>query len=181
MVIYYLTKDASDWWDNVEEYYMGREIDWEDFKTEFERKYFPPEAKDRLEIQFLELTQGNRKVREYEAEFTKLRKYSPYGARNEGALIQRFIRGLRADFASRLQVVMFHSLYELAEIAVNVEEGMEKEQAMLKHAEQSRRTEGLGVRRMNNKGQFNRGRGRGRRNDRRFTNGPDVCYTCVGT
>lgn len=83
--------------------------------------------------------------------------------------------------ASRLQVVKFHSLYELAEIAVNVEEGMEKEQAMMKHAEPSRRTEGLGVRRMNNKGQFNRGRGRGRRNDIRFTNGPDVCYTCGGT
>ena len=126
VAIYYLTKDASDWWDNVEEYYMGREIDWEDFKTEFERKYFPPEAKDRLEIQFFELTQGNRKVREYEAEFTKLRKYSPYGARNEDALIRRFIRGLRADLASRLQVVKFLSLYELGEIAVNVEEGMEK-------------------------------------------------------
>ena len=90
---------------------MGREIDWEDFKNEFERKYFPPEAKDRQEIQFLELTKGNRKVREYEAEFTKLRKYSPSGARNEGALIRRFIRGLRADLASRLQVVKFHSLY----------------------------------------------------------------------
>lgn len=25
VAIYYLTKDASDWWDNVEEYYMGRE------------------------------------------------------------------------------------------------------------------------------------------------------------
>ncbi|XP_033134305.1 uncharacterized protein LOC117127762 [Brassica rapa] len=112
---YYLTKDASDWWDNVEEYYMGREIDWEYFKTKFERKYFPPEAKDRLEIQFLELTQGNRKVREYEAEFTKLRKYSHYGERNE-------------------------------EIAVNVEKGMEKDQAMMKHAEPSRRTEGLGGR-----------------------------------
>ena len=181
VAIYYLTKDASDWWDNVEEYYIGRDLDWEDFKTEFERKYFPPEAKDRLEIQFLELTQGNRKVREYEAEFTKLRKYSPYGARNEGALIRRFIRGLRADLASRLQVVKFHSLYELAEIAVNVQEGMEKEQAMMKHSEPSRRTEGLGIRRMNNKGQFNRGRSRGRRNDRRFGNGPNVCYTCGGT
>ncbi|XP_048598049.1 uncharacterized protein LOC125578942 [Brassica napus] len=160
---------------------MGREIDWEDFETDFEWKYFSPKAKDWLEIQFWELTQGNRKVREYEAEFTKLRKYSPYGARNEGTLIRRFIRGLRADLASRLQVVKFHSLYELAEIAVNVQEGMEKEQAMMKHSEPSRRTEGLGIRRMNNKGQFNRGRSRGRRNDRRFGNGPNVCYTCGGT
>ncbi|KAF2608002.1 hypothetical protein F2Q68_00043985 [Brassica cretica] len=33
---------------------------------------------------------------------------------------------------------------------------------------------------MNNKGQFNRGRGRGRKNDGRFRNGPNVCYTCGG-
>ena len=90
----------------------------------------------------MELTQGNRKVREFEAEFTKVRKYSPYGPRNEGALIRRFIRGLRADLASHLQVVKFHSLYELAEIAVNVEEGMGKEQAMMRHAEPSRRLKG---------------------------------------
>ena len=32
VAIYYLIKDASDWWDNVEEYYMGRDINWEDFK-----------------------------------------------------------------------------------------------------------------------------------------------------
>ncbi|KAF3493238.1 hypothetical protein DY000_02053897 [Brassica cretica] len=51
---------------------------------------------------------------------------------------------LRADLASRLQLVKFHSLYELAEIAVNVEEGMEKEKAMMKYAEPLRRTEGLG-------------------------------------
>ena len=56
-----------------------------------------------------------------------------------------------------------------------------KEQAMMMHAEPSRRTEGLGIRRMNNEGKFNRGRGQGRRNGGQFRNGPDVCYTCGDT
>ncbi|KFK28841.1 hypothetical protein AALP_AA7G055700 [Arabis alpina] len=44
---------------------------WMEFRMEFEKNYFPTEAKDRLEIQFLELKQRNRSVREYKAEFTQ--------------------------------------------------------------------------------------------------------------
>ncbi|KAH0853574.1 hypothetical protein HID58_093065 [Brassica napus] len=42
--------------------------------------------------------------------------------------------------------VLLDRLDHRTEIAVNVEEGTEKEQAMMKHAEPSRRTEGLGGR-----------------------------------
>ncbi|XP_024015974.1 uncharacterized protein LOC112089223 [Eutrema salsugineum] len=44
------------------------------FDEKFNQKYFPSEAWDRLEQQFMDLTQGNWTVREYEVEFNRLRR-----------------------------------------------------------------------------------------------------------
>jgi len=44
-------------------------MSWADFVAEFNAKYFPKEALDRMEARFLELTQGERSVREYDREF----------------------------------------------------------------------------------------------------------------
>ncbi|XP_048627662.1 uncharacterized protein LOC125596618 [Brassica napus] len=46
-----------------------------DFEVEFNHKYFPAEAWDRLEAKFLYLVQGRRTVREYEEEFNRLWRY----------------------------------------------------------------------------------------------------------
>ena len=98
IAIHYLKKDAANWWTNLEKQFEDKEPTWEDFRREFEKKYFPQEVKDKLEAKFLELKQAERSVR----------KYVSYD--NEAAIIQRFIRGLRPDIRSRLQVVVFSSL-----------------------------------------------------------------------
>ena len=72
----------------MEKQFEDKEPTWEDFRREFEKKYFPQEVKDKLEAKFLELKQAERNVR----------KYVSYD--NEAAIIQRFIRGLRPDIRS---------------------------------------------------------------------------------
>ena len=71
--VYYLEGDATGWWDSIDRQHGHTITSWESFKGEFERKYFPPEAKNRLERQFMNLVQGDRPVRSYESEFTWLR------------------------------------------------------------------------------------------------------------
>ena len=79
VAVYYLEKDAISWWLCVERNFGDFDLSWADFRTAFVRKYFPPEARDRLEIKFMELVQGGLSIRKYEAEFTRLRKYVHYG------------------------------------------------------------------------------------------------------
>ncbi|CAG7863508.1 unnamed protein product [Brassica rapa] len=54
-------------------------------------KYFPAEAWDRLEAQFLDLAQGHRTVREYEEEFNRLRRFVGRELEDEAVQVRRFI------------------------------------------------------------------------------------------
>ncbi|KAF2556007.1 hypothetical protein F2Q68_00014326 [Brassica cretica] len=79
MAVYYLDKDAAEWW-YAAEWWESRDrqvghlvTTWATFKQEFERKYFTLESKRRLQRQFANLVQGDKTVREYESEFMRLR------------------------------------------------------------------------------------------------------------
>ena len=139
VAVYYLEKDAISWWLCVERNFGDFNLSWADFRTAFVRKYFPPEARDRLEIKFMELVQGGLSVRKYEAEFTRLRKYVHYGREDEMMIIRKFLRGLNPYIRSRLEAVEFHRLADLVERAVNVEEAIAAERASSSHSAQPRR------------------------------------------
>ncbi|XP_022564277.2 uncharacterized protein LOC106373000 [Brassica napus] len=139
VAVYYLEKDAISWWSCVERNFGDFNLSWADFRTAFVRKYFPPEARDRLEIKFMELVQGGLSVRKYEAEFTRLRKYVHYGREDEMMIIRKFLRGLNPYIRSRLEAVEFHRLADLVERAVNVEEAIAAERASSSNATQPRR------------------------------------------
>ena len=87
VAVYYLQGDARNWWESVERQHGNHITSWDVFQKEFRRKYFPPEARHRLERQFINLTQGDRTVREYKAEFTSLRRYVFNGQENEATMI----------------------------------------------------------------------------------------------
>jgi len=70
-----LDEDGRAWWDSVVSRYRDQPITWEMFKKEFESKYFPPEARDCLELQFMSLEQGQKSVLAYEQIFTRLGRY----------------------------------------------------------------------------------------------------------
>ncbi|KAG7543335.1 Integrase catalytic core [Arabidopsis thaliana x Arabidopsis arenosa] len=87
IAIHFLEGNAHNWWLAVDKRKGGRIETFKDFEDEFNRKYFPSEAWDRLESDFLDLVQGRRTVREYEEEFNKLRRY--VGRELEDEAVQR--------------------------------------------------------------------------------------------
>ncbi|XP_010451718.1 PREDICTED: uncharacterized protein LOC104733888 [Camelina sativa] len=139
VAVHYLKDDASDWWIGVKRHYNHRDPTWEEFRKEFEGKYFPPEVRDRLENEFINLEQGEKSVRELEAIFTRLRKYVYRGRDNEAAMTRHFLHALRPDIQSMLMSVTYQRVDKLVERAVNVEEHIEMEkEAMRKDQEKGK-------------------------------------------
>ncbi|KFK31775.1 hypothetical protein AALP_AA6G157100 [Arabis alpina] len=80
LAVHYLDGDAHLWWRSVAARWVGTVMSWSDFVTEFNSKFFPQEALDRLEARFLDLTQGAMSVREYDVEFSRLLGYAAVGS-----------------------------------------------------------------------------------------------------
>ncbi|XP_010480941.1 PREDICTED: uncharacterized protein LOC104759750 [Camelina sativa] len=135
LAVQYLKDEALVWWEKVVDQAHGRyELTWADFKTEFSRKYFPREAMDRMEEEFLELRQGTMTVREYDREFDRLSRFAGRFM-NEDELIRRFLRGLRIELKNRCEMYDYRSKIDLVEKAANLEIGLEKEMSQNKAAQ----------------------------------------------
>ncbi|XP_020875554.1 uncharacterized protein LOC110226932 [Arabidopsis lyrata subsp. lyrata] len=135
LAVHYLRGEADHWWRNVKRSLpIGFVSTWEDFLREFNNKYFSQEAMDQLDHEFLELRQGTMSIREYEAVFTRLRRFC---VRNFGEqdMMRRFMRGLRADIRNRSSIRAYTSLVELVEEIAMMERGLEEEAKDLKRAQ----------------------------------------------
>ncbi|KAF3612113.1 hypothetical protein DY000_02049386 [Brassica cretica] len=132
MAVYYLDKDAAEWWESRDRQVGHLVTTWEAFKNEFERKYFTPESKRRLQSQFANLVQGDKTVREYESEFMRLRRHVLRGQDDVETMISNFMFGLKPELENRLAVGNHESLTELVEKAVNVEIRLKAEKAIRK-------------------------------------------------
>ncbi|KAF8092994.1 hypothetical protein N665_0394s0003 [Sinapis alba] len=98
-----------------------------DFVVEFNHKYFPAEAWDRLEAKFLDLVQGRRTVTEYEEELNRLRRYVGKELEDESVQVRRFIRGLRVELRTYCSVRTFHTMSELVERIATLETNLAEE------------------------------------------------------
>jgi len=127
IAVHFLEGDAYNWWLTVKKRRGDEVRSFTDFENEFNKKYFPPEAWDRLECVYLDLVQGNRTVREYDEEFNRLRRYVGRELEEEQAQVRRFIRRLRIEIRNHCLVRTFNSVFELVERAVMIEEGIEEE------------------------------------------------------
>ncbi|KAF3517778.1 hypothetical protein DY000_02058789 [Brassica cretica] len=136
MEVYYLDKDAAEWWESRDSQVRHLVTTWAAFKNEFERKYFTPESKLRLQCQFANLVQGDKTVREYESEFMRPRRHVLRGQDDEETMISNFMFGLKPVLENRLAVGNYVSLTELVEKVVNVEIRLEAEKAASKKSKQ---------------------------------------------
>ncbi|WVZ25177.1 hypothetical protein V8G54_003721 [Vigna mungo] len=107
---YLLTGEAGHWWNNMRAILerRGTPITWELFKTKFYTEYFPDSVCFAKEVEFLELTQGNRSVTEYVDRFKHLLRFSTVQV-NEDWQCRKFENGLRKDVK-----LMFPALVEMA-------------------------------------------------------------------
>ncbi|XP_057760340.1 uncharacterized protein LOC130980704 [Arachis stenosperma] len=75
---YMLEGKAEHWWHGVQRLLrqVVEEIDWDTFKEEFYKKYFPRTVRDAKEMELMQLTQGNMSVAEYTQKFEDLCRFS---------------------------------------------------------------------------------------------------------
>ncbi|KAL1193599.1 hypothetical protein V5N11_015525 [Cardamine amara subsp. amara] len=94
IAVHYLEGDARLRWRGVAARRVQADMGWADFVEEFNSKFFPHEAFNRLESRLGSLTQGDRSVRDYEVEFNRLGSFVRRAGESESARVQRFTVGL---------------------------------------------------------------------------------------
>ncbi|KAA3470013.1 reverse transcriptase [Gossypium australe] len=111
-----LRDEAYQWWLTVKEGTQPNRLTWEFFKTTFQSKYVGASYVDNRRCEFLNLTQGDRSVAEYEAEFLRLSHYARGMVASEYERCVRFedclrdnLRVLIASQREREFVVLVHN------------------------------------------------------------------------
>ncbi|KAK5775312.1 hypothetical protein PVK06_043185 [Gossypium arboreum] len=92
-----LRDEAYRWWITVRESTPIEQVTWELFKTAFKGRYVGASYVDARRKEFLNLTQGDKTVAEYEAEFLRLSRYASGIVATEYERSVRFEDGLRDE------------------------------------------------------------------------------------
>ena len=98
---YTLVEEAEYWWENTRQCWEaeGQAVTWETIKRIFLEKYFPQNVRNKKEMEFLKLKQGNTTVVEYAAKFEELVRYFPHyqGRDGESSKFVKFLNGMRPE------------------------------------------------------------------------------------
>ncbi|MQM00859.1 hypothetical protein Taro_033600, partial [Colocasia esculenta] len=113
------------------------EIAWDEFVRLFRAKFIPEHIQDRMEQDFLSLTQGSMTVLEYEARFAELSKYAPHIVTDERRKAKKFVMGLKPSLRTRL-VAFDHRTLDEALSAARRQEGEMEQYLEEKKASQKR-------------------------------------------
>ena len=127
IAVHFLEGDAHNWSLALYKRTNGSIERFSDFEVEFNHKYFPAEAWDRLESQFLDLTQGRMTVRDYEEKFNRFRRYVGKELEDEMVQVRRFVRGLRVELRTYCSVGIYHTVSEIVEKMAMVETNLADE------------------------------------------------------
>ncbi|MQL70151.1 hypothetical protein Taro_002455 [Colocasia esculenta] len=109
----------------------------DEFVRLFRAKFVPEYIKDRMEQEFLSLTQGSMTVLEYEARFAELSKYAPHIMTDERRKAKKFVMGLKTSLRTRL-VAFDHRTLDEALSATCRQEGKMQQYLEEKKASQKR-------------------------------------------
>ncbi|MQM21940.1 hypothetical protein Taro_054987 [Colocasia esculenta] len=128
LATYMLQERADVWWSSVLRTQFGdgdMKVAWAEFVRLFRVKYIPEHIQDRMEQEFLTLTQGSMSVLEYEAIFAELSKYAPHIVADERRKVKKFIMGLKPSLRTRLVALGHRSMEEALSAACMQEAEME--------------------------------------------------------
>ncbi|KAL8134291.1 hypothetical protein AgCh_009363 [Apium graveolens] len=99
---YFLKGEANYWWESTRALEGDEFVTWERFTELFLEKYFPRYMKNQMEIKFLNLTQGDLTVAEYEAKFTELARVAMFELTSYVAVVQKaMVIESRSDMSQR--------------------------------------------------------------------------------
>ncbi|MQL71506.1 hypothetical protein Taro_003826 [Colocasia esculenta] len=120
---------ADVWWASLlRTRFEDRAIDvaWDEFVRLFRAKFVPKHIQDRMEQEFLSLTQGSMTVLEYEARFAELSKYAPHIVTDERRKAKKFVMGLKSSLRMRLVAFDHRTLDEALSAACRQEGEMQQ-------------------------------------------------------
>lgn len=96
-----LAEEAEYWWENSRERleFVGTEITWGNFKINFFEKYLWADVRNKKQIEFLKLKQGNMTIMDYAAKFKELSRFFPHYnvLGDEGSKRIKFESGLHLE------------------------------------------------------------------------------------
>ncbi|MQM18989.1 hypothetical protein Taro_051989 [Colocasia esculenta] len=102
------------------------EVAWDEFVRLFRAKFIPEHIQDRMDQEFLSLTQGSMTVLEYEAMFAKSSKYAPHIMTDERRKAKKFVMGLKPSLRTRLVAFDHRTLDEALSAACRQEGEMQQ-------------------------------------------------------
>ena len=126
-----LEEHADVWWSTVlwNLYENGMvEATWGDFIRLFKYKYILEHVQDKMEQDFLSLTQGSMIVLEYKARFAELSRYAPHIVIDERRKVKKFVMGLRPSLRTRLVAFNHQTMEEAFGAACRQESKMDQYQ-----------------------------------------------------
>jgi len=123
LVEYQLQGNADYWWKATEGtvFTEGVDVTWTGFVGVFYSKYFSDCARDKKVMEFMQLTQNNLTVDQYEVRFVELSRFAPRLIEYLEDKAKRFLNGLRPDIRGRLVPLNLKDYSELYERAQLVE------------------------------------------------------------
>ncbi|MQL83561.1 hypothetical protein Taro_016052 [Colocasia esculenta] len=131
---------ADVWWASllrIRFEYSAIDVAWDEFVRLFRAKFVPEHIQDRMEQDFLSLTQGSMTVLAYEARFAELSKYAPHIVIDERRKVKKFVMGLKPSLRTRL-VAFDHRTLDEALSASCRQEGEMQQYLEEKKASQKR-------------------------------------------
>ncbi|CAA0835697.1 Uncharacterized mitochondrial protein AtMg00860, partial [Striga hermonthica] len=112
---YMLEGEAGQWWEDYWRLKPVGERDaltWAQLKVIITEKYYPRHFRDQMEKEFMNLSQGNRTVTEYEREFSRLSAFARHLVDTEEKKATRFLYGLKREL---LMLIAGHGYLTYAE------------------------------------------------------------------
>ncbi|XP_022856555.1 uncharacterized protein LOC111377664, partial [Olea europaea var. sylvestris] len=122
-----LTDDAGHLWESetrTRTTEQQRNLTWNQFKESLMGKYFPQSLKDQKEVEFLQLTQGNLPLGEYERKFERLSRYAPHMVNTELTKAKRFEMGLRPEIKGIMAAQQYTTYAEVVRRAQAISNGL---------------------------------------------------------
>ncbi|XP_026405502.1 uncharacterized protein LOC113300515 [Papaver somniferum] len=126
LAVFKLEGEATRWWDLTRRSRNDGLFTWVEFRLAFLNKYFPQTARNQRMIEFMQLTQRNMTVAQYQAKFEELSRFAIHLVENEELKAFKFHEGLRPSIKGRLSILKITSYNEIVERAMIAERDIEE-------------------------------------------------------
>ncbi|XP_074374361.1 uncharacterized protein LOC141714759 [Apium graveolens] len=118
---YFLKDEANYWWESTHTLEEEGHVPGTRFTELFLEKYFLDCLQNQLEVEFMELKQGEKIVSEYEAKFMELARLAPGYVSTEIQKVRRFQQGLKPEVHSGVVTLQLKTYPSVVQAALVIE------------------------------------------------------------